>query len=121
MIRKRGKMMCFMPYLGMSLILGFMSCFPIVLSEQVFNLDEVLTNKNDFIRCLFMWQFAVYDFEVEYINKLGIIIVETLVSIVIFPANIITFGMLTIFLISKGICIVFYEFFKIKNDDESEK
>lgn len=114
-------MMCFMPYLGMSLILGFMSCFPIVLSEQVFNLDEVLTNKNDFIRCLFMWQFAVYDFEVEYINKLGIIIVETLVSIVIFPANIITFGMLTIFLISKGICIVFYEFFKIKNDDESEK
>lgn len=101
------------------LICGVMLGVPIAISDWFFEFEMVLKSKSDFIRCVFMWQFAVYDLLNEWINRAGIIIAEILATLVALPMNIMVFAILVICLAIKGICVCFYKVFR-KRNEESE-
>ena len=88
-------------------------------SDEIFEFEMVLKSKSDFIRCVFMWQFAVYDLLNEWISREGTIIIEILITLVALPMNIMVFAILVICLAIKGVFICFYKVFR-KRNEESE-
>ena len=104
-------------YIAIAIIYGIITGFAITLSDEVFDLEKALKSKSDFIRCIFMWQFAAYILLDELINKAGIIIVEVIITFVVLPMSIMIFAILVICLIIKGICILFYKIFRKREGD----
>ncbi len=104
-------------YIAIVIVYGIITGFAITLSDEVFDLEKVLKSKSDFIRCIFMWQFAAYILLDELINKAGIIIVEVIITFVVLPMSIMIFAILVICLIIKGICILFYKIFRKREGD----
>ena len=103
----------------LSFVFAIVSALGIGISVEVFDVDMVLKRKTDFIRCVFMWQFAVYELLNEEINTAGIVILEIITTALIFPENIIAFMCLLICLLFKGIAVAFYKIFR-KRYKESE-
>lgn len=75
----------------LSFVFAIVSALGIGISDEVFYVDMVLKNKRDFIRCAFMWQFAVYELLNEELNAAGIVIIEIITTILVFPWNILVF------------------------------
>lgn len=103
----------------LSFVFAIVSALGIGVSDEVFDFEMVLRNKSDFIRCVFMWQFAVYEYLNEEINAAGIVILEIITTTLIFPENILAFAILLVCLLLKGIAVAFYKIFR-KRDKESE-
>ena len=80
--------------------------------DKVYKMEEILSSKKHFIRCIFMYQFAIYDFFSDYINKVGITILEILTTVSVWFLNIIIFTLLCVSMILKWLCIGFYKVFK---------
>ena len=106
-------------YIAIVSVYGIITGFSISLSDEIFDLEKVLKSNGDFIRCIFMWQFAAYILLDDLINKAGIIIVEVIITFVALPMNIMIFAILVICLAIKGICVCFYKVFR-KRNEESE-
>ena len=104
---------------ALSFVFAIVSALGIGISDEVFDLEMVLKSKRAFIRCVFMWQFAVYAYLNEELNTTGIVILEIITTALIFPENIIAFVCLLIGLLFKGIAVAFYKIFR-KRDKESE-
>ena len=102
----------FEPFYMISLIFVMISVIPIGASDEIFHFEMVLKNKSDFIRCAFMWQFAVYDLLNEELNTAGIVILEILTTVLVLPMNIVAFVSLCVCLFIKGICLLFYKIFQ---------
>lgn len=79
---------------------------------KVCKMEEILSSKKYFIRCIFIYQFAIYDFFSDYINKVGIIILEILTTVSVWFLNIIIFTLLCVSMILKWLRIGFYKVFK---------
>lgn len=90
------------------------------ISDEVFDLEMVLKSKSDFIRCVFMWQFAVYELLNEELNAAGIVILEIITTALIFPENIVALAFLLICLLFKGIAVAFYKIFRKKDKERKE-
>lgn len=104
---------------AISFIASIMSALLICADDEVFDFEMALKRKRDFIRCVFMWQFAVYEYLNEALNTTGIVILEIITTALIFPENIMALASLLICLLFKGIAVAFYKIF-CKRDKESE-
>lgn len=96
---------------------GVFGSLAIALDGTVFEESSILTDKFEFIKCVFMYQVVAYRFLSEEINFSGIIILETLITASVWFLNIIVFGTLIIVLILKVICYLFWIVFRKKNKD----
>ena len=99
-------------YTFVFIIVGFIGSSILSISETVYNLDEVLTSKQQFIRCIFMYQVAIWELLSEDINIIGMMILEILTTLSVWFLNILVFLILVILLLLKGICFLFYILFK---------
>ena len=103
----------------LSFVFAIVSALGIGISDEVFDMDMVLKRKTDFIRCVFMWQFAVYELLSDELNTAGIVLLEIITTALIFPENIMALASLLICLLFKGIAVAFYKIFR-KRNKESE-
>lgn len=112
-----------MKVFGIIYVISFLaartSSLVIGISDEVFDFEMVLKSKREFFRCVFMWQFAVYELLHEELNNAGILILETITTVLIFPENIMVFAIILICLLFKGMAVAFYKIFR-KRDKESE-
>lgn len=99
-------------YTFVFIIVGFIGSFALSISEEVYNIDEVLTSKRQFIRCIFMYQVAIWELLSEDINIIGMLILEILTTLSVWFLNILVFLILIVLLILKGVCFSFYMIFK---------
>lgn len=109
----------FIYYTFVFIFIGFIGTFSISISDSIFELDSVLISKQDFKRCVFMYQYSVYELLSDYINKKGIVILEILTTLNVWVLNIFVFLLLVTLLILKNICILFYKLFNKENDEAS--
>ena len=97
-------------------------CFFLIiaaLADDVCDEDAFLTDKTEFIRFVFIFQAYAYESLKDEINKAGIVIVESLIILFLFPWNVIIFIVLVII---KLISLFFYGFwliFRIRKDDNN--
>lgn len=101
----------FFYYFFIFVFIGYVGTFAISISDLVFEIESVLKSKSDFIRCVFMYQFAVYELLSDCINTKGIIILEIITTLSVWFLNIIVFLLLVTLSILKNICILFYKLF----------
>lgn len=106
-------------YFFVFVFIGYVGSFAISISDLVFEIDSVLKSKSDFIRCVFMYQFAIYELFSDCINTKGIVILEIITTLSVWFLNIIVFLLLVTLLILKKICILFYKLFNKENDEVS--
>ena len=99
------------------MFVGVWGSLIIYLDESVFDDNNILSNKHEFIKCVFMYQVALYQFLREEINVCGIVILEILITASVWFLNIMVFGILIIILILKVICHMFYIVFRKRNKD----
>lgn len=105
-----------MPYYFFVFVaVGVIGSLAINLDGTVYEVNDVLIDKHDFIRCVFMYQVASYQFLREEINVCGIVILELLITASVWYLNVIIFGILIIILILKAICHMFYIVFRKRN------
>ncbi len=101
-------------YYTLVLIPGLLISLFISLTDYVYDMEQVLISKKHFIRCVFMYQVAVWKRLSEEINSVGMIILEVLTTLSIWVLNIFIFLILLALLIFKIICLLFYAVFKKK-------
>lgn len=102
-------------YVFIFVAVGVIGGLTINLDGTVYEVDDVLTDKHDFIKCVFMYQVASYQFLREEINVCGIVILEILITASVWFLNIMVLGILIILLILKAICHMFYIVFRKRN------
>lgn len=96
---------------------GIIGTLIIALTDEIFRLDDVLLNKKDFVKCIFMYQVAI-KMLLEYdINTAGILILEILTTLSVWFLNIIVFAILVVCLILKGIGYGFWPIFRKKEGE----
>lgn len=104
-------------YFFVFITVGVFGSLAISLDGTVFEENSILTDKHEFIKCVFMYQVASYQFLREEINVCGIVILEILITASVWPLNIMVLGILIIVLILKAICYIFWIVFRKKNKD----
>lgn len=104
----------FIYYIFILIFVGFIGTLCIISDDFIYESGGELSSKKNFIRCIFMYQFALWEYLSEEINMAGMIILEILVTLSVWFLNIIIFFCLLFLLIMKGICLLFYAIFKKK-------
>ncbi len=106
-------------YVFVLIFVGFIGSL-LISAEDICEIEDCLKNKQDFIRCIFMYQYTVAILLDEYgINKVGIVIVEILTTFSVWFLNVLIFAVLCFGLLLKGIGYLFWLVFR-KRDDENE-
>lgn len=99
-------------YTFVFIIVGFIGSFTLSISGEVYNIDEVLTSKQQFIKCIFMYQVAIWESLSEDINIIGMMILEILTTLSVWLLNVLVFLILIVLLILKCVCFSFYMIFE---------
>lgn len=103
-------------YMFVFALAGVLGSLVITFSGEVYDMDNCLSNKTDFIHCIFMYQIAIkYLFE-DQINTVGIVILEVLTTLSVWVLNIGIFFILLFCLLLKGICYGFWLIFRKRNE-----
>lgn len=105
-------------YLVVFVSVGWIGSIVILSMEEVLDSDEILSNPKDFFRCVFMYQLQTKVFLEDYINVVGIVIVEILATLSVWFLNIGIFFIFLFCLLLKGICYGFWMIFRKRNNDE---
>lgn len=105
-------------YLMVFIFVGWMGSIVILSMEEVLDSDEILSNPKDFVRCIFMYQLQIKVFLEDYINVVGLIIVEVFTTLSVWFLNIGIFLILLFCLLIKGICYGFWLIFRNRSDNE---
>lgn len=105
-------------YFFVAILVGVVGSLAISISDEIYEMDLVLTDKKEFVRCIFMYQFAVYYLLKGKINKAGMIILEIFVTLSVWFLNVIVFAFLLALLILRGICCLFWLIFRVKEGDK---
>lgn len=107
-------------YLFVFVLVGVAGSLAISLSGEIYEMDDCLKNKKDFIHCIFMYQYAAAILLDLYgINRAGIVIVEILTTFSVWFLNVLIFAILCFLLILKGICYLFLLIFRKKDDENA--
>lgn len=107
-------------YMFVFVFVGVMGSLAISLCGEVYEMEDCLKNKEDFIHCIFMYQYVVAILLGDYgINKAGIAVAEILTALSVWFLNIMIFAWLCFELLLKGIFYLFWLIFR-KRDDENE-
>lgn len=99
-----------------SVAVGVIGTLIIILDGTIFDMDSVLTDKKDFLCCIFMYQVFVFDSK-EYVNKIGVGILEILTILSVWHLNIIIFALLIFLEAIRFIIFLFLKIFGKKNDN----
>lgn len=99
-------------YIFINLLVGALGSLVISVSDETYEMDLVLTDKNEFVRCIFMYQFAVYELLKDEINKTGIIILEILTTLSVVFLNVFIFAIIIFLFAIKMICYLFWIAFR---------
>lgn len=105
-------------YLVVFVFVGWIGSIVILSMEEVLDSDEILSNPKDFFRCVFMYQLQMKVFLEDYINAVGIVIVEILTTLSVWFLNVGVFLLLLFCLLIKGVCYGFWLIFRKRNNDE---
>lgn len=84
---------------------------PIALSEEVYYIEQCLTDKREFIRCLVQWQCLIFKWTRDRVKKSGVLFLIVLASIFIWPSNTIVFFVLIACEIARLFVFVFMKVF----------
>lgn len=103
-------------YLFVALFIGFFGSTSISISDEIYEMDLVLKDKNEFVRCVFMYQFTIYELLKDKINKTGIIILEVITTFSVWFLNVFVFLVVVCLWIIKMICYLFWLMFRKKED-----
>lgn len=101
-------------------LISCIACFIVgivALAYDVIDEDIVLSDIKEFIRCVFIFQVFAYEALKGTINKVGIVIVEILLTDFMFAWNIILFVLLFFVKVIVFISHVFWLIFRIREDD----
>lgn len=90
---------------------GTIGSLIITLDSAVYEMDDGLKNFNQFLRCVFMYQFAIKEYLDYYVKNSGIILLIVLSSIFVLPLNLLIFFVLCGSLVIKFIVIIFMKVF----------
>lgn len=101
-------------------IVGVCGSLAIAFLEEVYDSDCCLSNKEDFIHCIFMYQFAIKYLLEDEINIVGMAILEILTTLSVWFLNIGIFLILLFCLLIKGICYGFWLIFRKKSVNEED-
>lgn len=93
------------------MVVGTIGSLSITLDSAVYEIDDVLKNFNQFLRCVFMYQFAIKEYLDYYVKNSGIILLIVLSSIFVLPLNLLIFFVLCGSLVIKFIVIIFIKVF----------
>lgn len=105
-------------YIFIFVFVGVFVSLAITLSEEVYDIDCCLSSKEDFIHCIFMYQYAIKYLLEDEINILGVAILEILTTLSVWFLNVVVFIILLFCLLIKGICYGFWWIFGKRNGDE---
>ena len=107
-------------YILIGIIVGVMGSLAISISDEIYEMDLVLTDKEEFVRCVFMYQFTVYELLKDEIKKTGIIILEILTTLNVWFLNIFIFVIVGCLWIIKLICYLFWLIFRKREDENAD-
>lgn len=99
-------------------IVGFIVCLIICLVEEVYNMDYVLNDKSEFLKCVFQLQIVVFQSK-EYVNNLGVVILEILTTLFFWPLNIMVLSILLGAMAIKFVVWIFLKIFGKKYKEEN--
>lgn len=102
-------------YFFVFVAVGILGSLVINIDGNVYEDIYILTDMHEFIKCVFMYQIAAYQFLSEEINAIGIVILEILITASVWFLNVIIFMGLIIILILKLICYLFWVVFRKRN------
>lgn len=105
-------------YYFVAVAVGVIGSLCIVCSDEIFKTDLVLTDKNEFVRCIFMYQFTVYMLVEDEINMAGIIILEVLTTLSVWFLNILILVIIVFLWIVKAICHLCWIIFRKSEGEE---
>lgn len=100
-------------YVAVSLLMVIVGGLVLCLDEQYYEMERVLTDKRDFIGCIFGFQMFVWDLAKDYhINILGAILMEIFITAFAIYYNILSFIVLMIVFVVKYFCKAFVFLFR---------
>ena len=100
-------------YVAVSLLLVIVGGLVLCLDDQYYTMECVLTNKRDFVGCIFGFQMFVWDIAKDYhINIFGAILMEIFITAFAIYYNILSFIVLTICFVIKYFCKAFVFLFR---------
>lgn len=99
-------------------IVGILGSLLFNIDGDIFNEEEILKNKSDFIKCVFMYQLRVWISLNDEINIIGMVILEILTTLSVWFLNIGIFLILLFCLLLKGACYGFWLIFRKKNNNK---
>lgn len=100
-------------YVAVSLLLVIVGGLVLCLDEQYYTMEYVLTDKRDFIGCIFGFQMFMWDMAKEYnINIFGAILMEIFMTAFAIYYNILSFIVLMICFAIKYFCKAFVFLFR---------
>lgn len=99
-------------------IVGFVVCLMICLLDGVYNTDYVLNDKFEFLKCVFQLQVVTYQSK-EYVNDLGVIILELLTTLLCWPLNVSVLVILLTLMVIKIFVWLFLKIFAKKDKEEN--
>lgn len=100
------------------LFLGILFPLFAAMFEQIYSIDNCLTEKEQFLRCLFQWQVCVWEETSDFINLTGRIILVSIISVLCLPFNILTLVMLIICEVIRFVIWIFIKCFGKKEEDD---
>lgn len=103
-------------------VISCITCFIVAImamDNEVFDEDSILSDKIEFIRCVFMFQVFAYESLKGTINKAGIAIVEILLTFFVYPWSILFFVLLIFAKVIIFIFHIFWLIFRIRKDDDN--
>ena len=114
-------MIAFYFYLALTGIIAWLGGTALSMSEEYFNADEVLNNKRDFAKMIFVFHLFVLDICKNFnVNLVGTIILEILITPFVITYCIGAFIIGLIFLMFKYIAKFFVMIFQKKVEEDGE-
>lgn len=104
-------------YCMVSIVVGLFGSLLLNIDRTIYNNDNILSKKRDFIRFVFMYQVSVYECLKDEISIFGIAILEILTTFSVWFLNLILFIILILVMILKFICYLFWIVFRKRNAD----
>ena len=101
-----------------SLLFTVVSSFIISIGNDVYDIETCLSDKKEFLKCVFMFQVALYMMTEQDINTVGIIILEIIITILTWYGSIFMFIILVAGLFVKIFVKLFIFCFRKKENRE---
>ena len=102
----------FLIWFATSLLVGLAFMFGIIIDAFIIDFDEVLSDKNEMLKAIFMFQYAIYVLTKDCLKTSGIVILIVLATVYLGWMNVVIAIFLLVCFVFRFIGIGFYKLFK---------